>query len=165
MRIRDKRRRRNSETPELDVTPFMNLMIVLVPVLLLSMVFTHTTVIDLDFPAVDSAVASEPAEEKLHLEVQILDQALIVSDGRSVIRQFGKSETGHDYDGLSKLLREIKARYPEKRDVLILLNANTDYQTLVTVMDRVRGVSNDEAAVFAELFPVVSLGDAPLEEV
>ncbi len=42
---------RHREEAELEVTPFMNLMVVLVPVLLLSLVFTHTTVIDLDFPA------------------------------------------------------------------------------------------------------------------
>ena len=45
---------RDVDIPELNVTPFMNLMIVLVPVLLLSLVFTHTTVIELDFPS-DSA--------------------------------------------------------------------------------------------------------------
>ena len=46
---------RHNEAAELDVTPFMNLMIVLVPVLLLSMVFTHTTVIDLNFPSGENA--------------------------------------------------------------------------------------------------------------
>ena len=51
MRMRQRRYKRKTEAADLDVTPFMNLMIVLVPVLLLSMVFTHTTVIDLNFPA------------------------------------------------------------------------------------------------------------------
>ena len=172
MRIRHKRRRQD-ETPELDVTPFMNLMIVLVPVLLLSMVFTHTTVIELDFPAADSVAANEPDEqEKLHLEVQILESALVVSDGRSIIRHFPQVEGAHDFAGLTELMQEIKARYPAKRDVLILLNADTDYQTLVTVMDRVRNApveqgdaaGNGNEAVLAELFPVVSLGDAPEED-
>ncbi|MCZ6711056.1 MAG: biopolymer transporter ExbD, partial [Gammaproteobacteria bacterium] len=45
------RKRKHSEAADIDVTPFMNLMIVLVPVLLLSMVFTRTTVIDLNFPS------------------------------------------------------------------------------------------------------------------
>lgn len=49
-----KRGKRSMEPSELDVTPFMNLMIVLVPVLLLSLVFTHTAVIELDFPASNS---------------------------------------------------------------------------------------------------------------
>jgi len=59
-------RTRSREAAELDVTPFMNLMIVLVPVLLLSMVFTHTTVIELNFPTGEgSEAAFDP--EAVHL--------------------------------------------------------------------------------------------------
>ena len=59
-RVRSKRQK-HTEAADLDVTPFMNLMIVLVPVLLLSMVFTHTTVIDLNFPAGDAAAGEAKA--------------------------------------------------------------------------------------------------------
>ena len=47
--MRRKHRRLRSEA-DLDITPFMNLMIVLVPVLLLNMVFAHTSVLELNFP-------------------------------------------------------------------------------------------------------------------
>ena len=57
MRRRRSQRYRGADA-ELDITAFMNLMIVLVPVLLLSMVFTHTTVIDLNFPSGESAEAA-----------------------------------------------------------------------------------------------------------
>ena len=43
--------RRNTRTEaDLDITSFMNLMIILVPVLLMSMVFSHITVLDLKLP-------------------------------------------------------------------------------------------------------------------
>lgn len=43
-------------SPDLDITPFMNLMIVLVPVLLLGMVFSQVRMIELNFPGQDTAV-------------------------------------------------------------------------------------------------------------
>jgi hypothetical protein len=64
---------------------------------------------------------------------------------------------------LSRVLQELKRRIPEKRDATILLEANTDYQTLVFTMDRTRSfmILRDGELIAAELFPVLSLGDVP----
>ena len=163
MNTLSRRRRRNAETPELDVTPFMNLMIVLVPVLLLSMVFVHTTVIELNFPSGGAAGEIDPAS--VHLEVQIYKDRMVVADGRSVIKTIPALPVGtHDYDTLALTMRELKGRLPDKRDAIILLEPDTDYQTLVFVMDRVRSspVRVNGEWVQAELFPELSLGDVPL---
>ena len=55
-------KRRFKEDPDLDITSFMNLMIILVPVLLMSMVLARTTVLDLKLP--DMADASTPPTEE-----------------------------------------------------------------------------------------------------
>lgn len=46
--------------PDLDITPFMNLMIVLV--LLLNMVFAHTSVLELNFPTGESLMQDQVEE-------------------------------------------------------------------------------------------------------
>lgn len=156
------RRQEHREAAELDVTPFMNLMIVLVPVLLLSMVFTHTTIIELNFPA--NAAAGEVDPEDVHLEVIVGDDALIVADGRGgTIKALPKRDGEHDYAQLSRVMQEIKRRMPEKRDITVLLGPEAHYQTLVSVMDRVRSYKTVQGldVVDAELFPVISLGDSP----
>jgi hypothetical protein len=65
---------------------------------------------------------------------------------------------------LSLTLLELKRRLPEKRDVSILLQDQTDYQTLVSVMDAVRAyrVKQGDDIVPVELFLDVSLGDVPV---
>jgi biopolymer transport protein ExbD len=152
------------EAEELNVTPFMNLMIVLVPVLLLSMVFTHTTVIDLNFPSGDGGQAElDPAA--VHLEVVIEPEALLVADGRGgTIKHLPKIDGEHDYAQLSLVMQELKRRLPDKRDITVLLQQDTAYQTLVSVLDRVRSYPTVQhmEVVRAELFPDVSLGDAPV---
>jgi biopolymer transport protein ExbD len=156
-------RQQHREAADLDVTPFMNLMIVLVPVLLLSMVFTHTTVIELNFPAA-SAADGEFDPEAVHLEVIVQDEVLIVADGRGgTIKALPKIEGAHDFEQLSLVMQEIKRRMPDKRDVTLLLESETHYQTLVSVMDKVRSYKTVQGleVVNAELFPVISLGDTP----
>ncbi len=161
-RVAKKRMHRRREPADLEVTPFMNLMIVLVPVLLLSMVFTHTTIIDLNFPAGDAQGEFDP--DAVHLEVVVREDALVVADGRGgAIKSVPQVNGVHDYATLSLVMQEVKRRLPEKRDITILLEQDTDYQTLVSVMDRVRSYKAVLAmdVVDAELFPVISLGDAP----
>lgn len=161
-----RRRQKHTEAADLDVTPFMNLMIVLVPVLLLSMVFTHTTVIDLNFPAGDAA--SGPVDpEAVHLEVAVYGDRLVVGDGRGgPIKTIAVLPEGHDFAELSLVMQELKRRMPEKEDITILLQEDTDYQTVVSVMDKVRSYPTVLAmdVVQAELFPVISLGDTPVAD-
>ncbi len=157
------RKHKHAEAAELDVTPFMNLMIVLVPVLLLSMVFTHTTVIDLNFPSGAGAeTAFDP--DLVHLEVVVKREGFDVADGRGgTIKTIPKVEGAYDFAELSKVMQEIKRRMPDKRDISVLLLAETSYQTLVSVMDKVRSYPTVQylEVVQAELFPVISLGDSP----
>ena len=159
---KNRRRTRDVEIPELNVTPFMNLMIVLVPVLLLSLVFTHTTVIELDFPAATSGSTGEVQ----HLEVTILKDELIIADQRGVLKRLPKVDGEHDFVGLNTAMLTAKQQMPNKRDALILLEPDTDYQALVFVMDSIRfyrapGQSADQTI---ELFPDMSLGDAAQTE-
>jgi biopolymer transport protein ExbD len=137
--------RQLQEVAELEVTPFMNLMIVLVPVLLLSLVFTHTTVIELNFPTGESSAEFDP--EAVHLEVAVYPDRMVVGDG-------------HNYAELMLVMQELKQRMPEKRDITVLLDDATSYQTVVHVMDVVRSrtVVQGLDVVEAELFPVISLG-------
>jgi hypothetical protein len=70
---------------------------------------------------------------------------------------------GYDYEGLTTYLKRVKAKFPEKTDATILLESDTPYDILVQVMDRVRvlEVKQGPTTVQAELFPDISIGDAP----
>ncbi len=159
--MRRKHRRLKSDA-DLDITPFMNLMIVLVPVLLLNMVFAHTSVLELNFPDVDGSSAEE--QKELQLQVMIFDDQLVVSDNQGgVIKSIGKPQSDHDYEMLSTVMQQLKARLPDKRNITIMPSSDTPYQTLISVMDSVRSYEAVVAGdvVDAELFPDISLGEAP----
>ncbi len=162
MRRLKQRRAAHRKDAELDVTPFMNMMMMLVSALLATVVFAKITVIDLDFPAGNGTAAIDP--DQVHLEVIVRDDQLVVADGRGgAIKTLPLIDGAQDLKGLSLVMQELKRRMPEKRDIVILLQSDSNYQTLVSVMDRVRSYSTVQAmeVVEAELFPVISLGDPP----
>lgn len=159
--MRRKHRRLQSEQ-DLDITPFMNLMIVLVPVLLLNMVFAHTSVLELNFPTGES-MTTEQAEE-LQVQVVIHADHIVVADNQGgMIKTITQSEGEYDFAQLKAVMKELKSRVPDKKDVIIMPSQETSYQALVSVMDTVRSYDAVVAGslVEAELFPDISLGDAP----
>lgn len=160
--MRRKHRRLKREDADLDITAFMNLMIVLVPILLINMIFAHTSVLELNFPDSNSPQVDQP--ETLQLQVMILEDSLVVADNKGgVIKKVDDINGEHDYVLLGKVMQEIKARVPEKKDVTVMAKKDTSYQTLVSVMDKVRSYRAVVAGsvVNAELFPEISIADAP----
>jgi biopolymer transport protein ExbD len=160
-------KRRELEETDLDITPFMNLMIVLVPVLLMSMVFGHITILQLNLPDLTGSV-TQSMEKNRQLEVVLRKSGFEVYFPSGVlIKTIDGKETEEgeklDYETLSLVLQEIKKQVKDKSDVLLLSEADVSYQSLVSTMDTVRGFRTVMAtsAVEVELFPEISLGDAP----
>jgi len=159
--------RRGHEEADLDITPFMNLMIVLVPVLLISMVFSHITILKLNLPDLTGMV-TQSAEKNRQLEVVLRKSAIEVyyPSGVLVKRIEAREEEDGmqlDYNMLSLVLQEIKKQDRDKSDMLLLSEADVSYQSLVSTMDTVRAFRTVAAtsAVEIDLFPDISLGDAP----
>ncbi|WP_101758229.1 biopolymer transporter ExbD [Oceanicoccus sp. KOV_DT_Chl] len=165
-----RRLRRNPPTEaELDITAFMNLMIVLVPVLLLGMVFSQITVIDVNLPALSTAASSSEAD-KMQVELVVDNEQMTVNFPQGIrVKTIVKTETGeHDFKLLSLVLQEVKRQLLEKgierKNITILSAPDTDYQTIITAMDTVRSYKAVVVAdvVDAALFPNIAFGDAPV---
>ena len=93
-----RKHRRPVQQADLDITAFMNLMIVLVPVLLLSMVFSQTAVLDLNFPAGDNSLVNLDAEN-LQLQLIIRKDSLAVGDTKNgLIRKFDNIDDQYDFE-------------------------------------------------------------------
>jgi len=157
------RKRGREETPGLDVTTFLNLMVVLIPFLLISAVFSRVTILELTVPT--SAGGSAVNTPNFAIEVIVRKAGLEIANGSSVEAAFPKKDDQYDMDMLSKMLMRLKAKYPDKEDATVLLEPEIEYDYLVQVMDVVRGVQvqveGTEEAEKVVLFPEISIGDAP----
>jgi biopolymer transport protein ExbD len=152
------------EVMELNITAFMNLMVVLVPFLLMTAVFSHLTILDLNLPPPDTKDAQQNDEPPLEFRVTIRPDALILSDNRGgLIKRIARVESGHNYLMLRQTLKSVKARFPEHTALTILSEAKTPYDDLIQTMDSARSYPTlyEGQQVFGELFPDISIGDTP----
>jgi len=144
------------------MTTFMNLMVVLVPFLLITAVFSRITIVELDLPSAQSTTPSEPT---FRVEVVVREAGLEIMDGVQVIAAIPKTDDAYDLSKLSEYLVAIKQEYPEKDDASVLLEPQIEYDYLVQVMDTVRSVEleadNGEPPSRADLFTAIAIGDAP----
>jgi biopolymer transport protein ExbD len=161
--IRQAREHRRGETADLNITAFMNLMVILVPFLLITAVFSQVAILELNLPSSTDQPDAEP--EGMQLEVTVRSNRLEVGERNAgLLTRFPKSEAGYDLMALAEYLKQVKARFPDKIDATILLESDISYDVLVQVMDVVRVYEAEANGEFiqAELFPEISIGDAPI---
>ena len=158
-----RRKRGAKEPPELDITTFLNLMVVLIPFLLISAVFSRVAIMELSVPTGPGGAAS--TKPNFTIEVIVRKAGLELANGSQVVAAIPKKEEEYDMKTLTDLLIRLKADYPDKEDATVLLEPDIEYDYLIRVMDVVRGtevqVEGSEETQKMVLFPSISIGDAP----
>jgi biopolymer transport protein ExbD len=163
MRSRRYRRRRNKEEAELSVTAFMNLMVILVPFLLITAVFSKISILELDLPAKSDVVKNDT--KTLELEIVVRENSLRIQDrNKGVLKSIKNSKQGYQLIVLNEYLQGLKSKYQDINNATILLEPDITYDVLVQIMDSVRAaeVDKDGETVYADLFPDIAVGDAPV---
>ncbi len=158
-------RRRTKQPVELDVTTFLNLMVVLVPFLLITAVFSRIAVVELTLPSESGGRSAEPPI--FRVEVIVRDDVVEISNGSSVIAAIPTVDGEYDLVTLSDHIVSLKQDHRDIDSASVLLEPHIPYDYLIQIMDVVRSVEvpvpnavNEETA-YAALFPNISIGEAP----
>ncbi|WP_210396037.1 ExbD/TolR family protein [Motiliproteus sediminis] len=168
MSRRRQRRQGRHETPEINITAFMNLMVVLIPFLLLTAAFNQLTILELYLPQV-GAPGVEEKTKLPELEVILRADSLTLQD-RKNRKTYHKQEVAlkedYDYHRLQASLQPIKRQYPQLSTITVLAEPGIPYERLIAVMDHIRAVNltQDGQLSAFELFPDIALGDAPAQQ-
>ena len=148
----------------------MNLMVILVPFLLITAVFSRLAILELNLPG-SSTEPVEPQDQVFQLEVIVRMDKIEVGDrNQGLLGVYPNAEDGsYDFEAVGEKLRQLKERYSDKTDASILLEQEIAYDTLVQIMDTVRVAvdielddDDEEELVRSDLFPDISIGDAPV---
>ena len=161
-RVRRNQARYHQGRDDLNIVPMIDMMVILVFFLIFTAVFSKTNIVQLNLPSASTAAPLD-LPKTLKLEVIIRPDDVVVNDRNSgPLKTFANTPAGPDLDGLSTFIRQVKSQFPDMTDATILSSPATSYDTLVQVMDTVR-VYQLPVAPFskAELFPDISVGDAP----
>lgn len=156
-------KRRTKPEYEIDVTTFLNLMVVLIPFLLITAVFSRLMIIELDLPS--SAAGPPKTEESFQIEVVVREAGIEITNGSSIIASIPKKDDEFDLRTLSDFMMELKDSYPNQDSASVLMEAQIPYDYLIQVMDVVRSAEIETESEgqyeLVALFSEISVGDAP----
>ena len=168
-----RRASRGFELVHTNITPMMNLMVVLIPLLLTSAEFVRLGIIELNLPPAAVGPEAEmlaelPQEDmkNLDLTITITDRGFFISSSLAVLggEQAGEPSIPlvdgvYDFQELSEKLYEIKtratSRFPDANQIIIMAEPDIDYQSVISTMDASRSMRINGR--LEELFPDVSL--------
>ena len=157
--------RRDSNHPNnlsnVGLIPFLGLVSLLIPMLLMNVQFSKLAVIDSDVPGLCAAPCVTPGGPTLGLVLTVSGQGLMVS-GEDVALNGGlrlpcapgpcARPADYDLNGLTALLTELKARHPDERAVTLAVTDDVPFELMVSLFDTTRGAP--EAPLFPD--PTVS---------
>ncbi|MBI5406473.1 MAG: biopolymer transporter ExbD [Nitrospirae bacterium] len=147
------RKHRLHEEKELQITAFLNLMVILIPFLLVTAVFARMAAIELTLPS-ESKTSSEKnsriaTPHKFRLIISITENEIKVLNNETPLGTYKQDEKGsYHFEQFTELLTRLKKEYPEEKGAIILSMPSISYKTLVETIDTVR-----------EGFPDISLGE------
>ncbi|MFQ5707608.1 MAG: ExbD/TolR family protein [bacterium] len=163
------RRTHKLESVEPNLTPVMNLMVVIIPLLLSSAQYIKLSVIELNLPPAvgaksESIEKPKESELKLDLAITITDHGFILSSAAGILKSdagpsIPKVNGEYDYSLLTERLYEIKrkaaGRFQDTDTIIIQAEPQVNYQELVSTMDASRSITIDGTEL--SLFPIVSV--------
>ena len=166
------RRSSTSEEVEINLTPIMNLMVVLIPLLLSSAQFIKIGVIELNLPPAVGAKgvatdAPKEIEKKLDLAITVTDRGFFISSSLAILK--GEQENSpsipilengeYNFNELSQTLLNLKkkaiGKFSDTEKIVIQAEPEIKYQILISTMDAARNIVIEDMQYV--LFPDVSL--------
>jgi biopolymer transport protein ExbD len=156
-----KRRRHSILSEDINLTPILNIFMIIIPFLLLTAVFAKTSIIDIYLPQeVEGAKDDKSPQTAKVLTIKVTEKGFElggIGEGMLIPRIEGNL----NFNQLSAELLKLKHKHPDKEEVVLLFDPNTPYDLIVNIMDATRETTEviEGKGVKRLLFPLVSLGE------
>jgi biopolymer transport protein ExbD len=166
--VRLKRTRQDDSTFDLNLAPFLDIIVSIIPMMLLSIAFVQVKMIEAPTPQVVSEQDSKPQKPQTVVTLNVSKKTgftFNVTDkvGKTSQKVVAVKNDQLDYEGLVNLAITIKSMHPDVSSLQLVPAPEVTFNELVEVMDQVRNfpkskTTNTSAATETKqepLFPEV----------
>ncbi len=131
-------RRRGGD--DVNITPVMNLFLILVPFLLLSTEFVRLAILELSLPSQNKTVSSQNTDPKdrVLIFLRVDESGFELKAPQMALPKIPKQGNRFDFSRLNSALQQIKSRYGGTEEITIQPIESIVYETIVDVMDACR---------------------------
>lgn len=124
---------------DIDVTPVMNMFVILIPFLVSMAVFTHVSIIEFSLPPnVGAGLSRSAGKPKLKLTVVVAPEYLAVTLGENMLDSIPNSDMGYDYGLFLEKLFSRRGEADISDEVIVAVRDEIRIKHIVRVMDRCR---------------------------
>jgi biopolymer transport protein ExbD len=130
------------EVPDLDVTPVMNMFIVLIPFLITMVVFTRLAVLHFSLPPdAGSGITKTEEKPRLKLTVVVAEKYLAITHGETVLDSIASVKGAYDVAALSeRLLYHRSSTETLSNEAIVAVRDRIAFEDVVRIMDICRTV-------------------------
>ena len=124
------------DVPDLDVTPIMNMFIILIPFLVSMAVFTHLAVLHFALPP-DSGngVSEHRGTPKLKLTVVVAETYCAVTRGEFMLDSLVMIDGSYDLERLAAALTRHRSGTEESDEAIVAVRNRIEFDNVVKIMD------------------------------
>jgi len=129
---------RQQQDTDINITPILNIFVILIPFLLLTVTFVKIAIIEFTLPTLEgatSAISETQAKELTVLVVAIEPSGFEVKTSEKTFPKIRRKKNEYNYDELTKRLKSIKKDFPKLEDVIISPDNDVQYHIIIKVMD------------------------------
>ena len=110
------------EMVDLDVTPIMNMFVILIPFLVSMAVFTHYSVLEFSLPPNAGVGNGGPQKKDLKLTLVVRSSGYDLTIGDSVVNTITIDPDKNDYEKLEEELSSLRQDLTRKNEVVVAVN-------------------------------------------
>ncbi len=148
----------NEDDTNLSLLPIMSLLVILIPLLIGNVAFFHLRSIEVNSPSVSTNEPVIPSGEtnkdrqvviQLSVSVQKYSFELIDEDtGEPISKLEIPTDGGKEIKTISQKLFNVKKTYPKLDTILVSVEKNVKYKTLVTILDKCKTPNGTQVEPF-----------------
>ncbi|MBD3345612.1 MAG: hypothetical protein GF401_11170 [Chitinivibrionales bacterium] len=127
------------ETPDIDVTPVMNMFVILIPFLVSMAVFTQLSILEFSLPPnVGTGLDNSSGKPKLKLTAVVAPKFIAITQGEHMLDSLPVEKGNYNYDAFFTSLKKHREKADIKDEIVVAVRDAVLFKYVVRVMDRCR---------------------------
>ncbi len=124
---------------EIDVTPVMNMFVILIPFLVSMAVFTHLSILKFSLPPnAGTGLENNSEKPKLRITVIVASDHLAIVQGESMLDSIPKQKDEYDLDHFIQKLSLHRENTDIKNEAIVAVKDKIKFKYVISIMDKCR---------------------------
>ncbi len=121
---------------DIDVTPVMNMFVILIPFLISMAVFTHLSIIKFSVPYHVGTGLNNNGKPKIKLTIVVASDFIAITHGDNILDSIPNEKNEYNYDAFIEKLRLHRKNIVIQDEAIVAVKDIVKFKYVVSVMDK-----------------------------